>query len=677
MSAFFWCFQAAIVAVVCGYGLARRADTLPTTILARFFIGVAAFPAALGLWVLVLGFLLPGQNVLLFAYGPGVVCLALGAYWVMGDRAAIVNAIGTSLIQEVRQFRETPLPQLAALASILVLTFVAGSFLATQAWQPTAAGDAVQYLNEALHIAHERSSSELLWFRGSADGAIRGDIHSPIWPLYLANALMASLDVLGFPNDVPSRFAFLLCVPTVFIALTAVIITLRPGGWILPLALASGLMAILPEYGFAIAYRSRDSLRLAALVLFMAVLLSLKSAMTGRTRLTPATFAVVALAGAFVSASHAFGSIVGPIILAAWVIAWTWGGAGLRKIVPVASAAMLGLAAGSCTLLASLAVTGTLTGNNITADSVLAGTQYAATFDALHRARVPGYASPLLAWLSAMSIQTRAICLLGAAAALWICAIVLGRKIAGRDTDFPHSLGPETLFLSLGLLGLFGVNAGLFDLPSLRISTWFAMNPRYGLHVYLICIILLSFLGGRALTGPLRLEADGSPPGRISLNHSRTPAISWRFRSLAASATIVLVTFYGVRNVRETWSADFSSLFDLFRNIRQVMPSDSCRQMTEVEQTIYYLPNPATNLYSQSNRGLFMLDSPGAVVDELDRRGVCAVLGYSNFYLSHFPADSPLKAALEDPTKFNKYAGPDSYIILYLRRGAAAPSAAR
>jgi hypothetical protein len=669
-----WGAQAATVGLTAGYALARYPAALPTTRFARFLIGLSAFPAALGLWVLLVGFLLPRQSPLLFAYGPAVVCLVLLAYWLQADGCRVLKEIGGELIEEAQSFRDQPLPQFAAAVSLILLIGVGGYVLGPEVSKPTLAADAVQYLNEAMHIVRHRDSTDLSLFRGTDDGSLRGDIHSPIWPLYLSNALMADFGGLGFPNDEPSRLAFLACNITVFTALAAVVIGLRLRWWLIPLTLALSLTAMLPEYGFAVAYRSRDSLRLAALVIFVAVLLFLVRALAGRERVSPVAVAVLAVAAAYVSAAHTLGSIVGPVIVGAWVVASLWSGAEPRNVALIALMAMLGLAGGSCTMLAALFFTGSLTGDNITADSVLVGTQYMEIFRTLHRERVPDGFSALHGWLAVISLQTRVILLLGTAVAVVACTIGVFLRIKGKWADFPNAAA--LLFLSLNLIGATSINAGVFDLSGVAISTWFAMNPRYGLHVYVLGTILVSAVVGwllerRAIATCAR-DKGALVPADDKDGSSRRQKLATALgpTTLLATALVGVATFCAVRNMTSSWTANFSQVFDTLRTIRLAMPSKECKQLTEVDQTIYYLPNPAVNLYSKQNGHLFLIDSPDKIVSDLDRRGICGVLGYSNFYLSRFPADSPLRAALEDSSKFEVQGTENSYIILYARRPA-------
>jgi hypothetical protein len=675
--ALIWGLQALLVACATGVVM-QKWRPMPAPSAASFLFGVSVFPFVLAGWMFLLAWLVPGALRLLFAYGLALVALC---FLMISYRKIFVGS-GILFSRAKRKPRSMRLSLLTVVAcAALTVVFVAiGYALVMQMSHPTMGGDASQYLLEALHFAKTRTLEDIIWFQGTPDGRVRGDIHSPVWSLYLANALMADFKGLGFPHDCATRLAFILTNITLIAALIAAILSLRSRRSLLITAIALCLFFLIPEYGYLVTYRSRDALRLTALLLLVASFASLIRPVIERAPVYLKTLIWVALAGTVTSASHALGTIIGSIVICAWFSTVALSGGDLKKSAFVALVGGIGIIVGSHTAIAALIVTGSVVGDNVIVSSVLKGTPYFDIMELYHQRRIVESVNPIISWFLSMSWPAFVLSIAGLIAAIGISVLAICGKLRKKKTySREPERTPEALFLALTLIGLTLIVTGMFDIGGFRLSTWFAMNLRYGMQNYLISALLLSMMvSAFVYRRPIFMLAAQTrfAVGRLGIKNKRNfLAIcsqllnreAWNSRALLTMSVTVLgimsSAVIAYRTIDTTWHSDFSSYIAMYDTINAYLDDKSCKQLTEVDQSPYYIPNPPIQLFSKTNRAIFDASTPAEVLDYFDAANICIVVQYENFYLAHFPDDTLLKIVINDPLLFETISFGNGIII--------------
>lgn len=624
-----WLGQVVLVALALGFVLVRFPRWLPRPAWARFLTGFSLAPLILGLWVIGLCYLAPGASRWVFVLGPIPLALfPLALFW-----RPVSTRLGKSLRAGTGNWRK----DYFLLASVAGLALTLLLLLYNVAWNlrlPISNADAIQYLSEARYFSQSRTPESIIGYRGAADGSIRGDIHGFIFPAYLAQAMMAAPDPIGYPNDLAARGAFQVTLFFMITATAALAVAMGLTGAV-PLALI--LLLLVPELHYISSGCNRDAFRIIPLVLLAVAMLGVVP-VKWSWRSLPALGFLALLAGLSISA-HTLAAFALPGMVLAWL---GWGVARKARLVPmipVLIAIGLGALLGGEQYLAAHLETGSLRGNNVTADTILEGTVYSQGIINHYQGRVTAGNStgrPLWALVS----RDRGVLGIGGtlAAALMTFLLLPGwgrsllRVIDGRFPRFRDSFWRNGSWLGLTVLANSLIFTGLLDFGPYRISEWMMVNPRYALHWYPFAAVLL---GGLMMT---LSQAEGD---------------RW-WLSLWVSVVAVLGFSVLALSTLKAWpKSDPKWFLGQLEPLRKELSSLTDRNvcLSEADYLYYYFNTPVLFLYTVKAKPLFAARTVEEVDSFMAANSIGLVVLYSNFYMKLAGDQTPLARWLDDPAR--------------------------
>lgn len=628
-----WAASSLFFAVAVGFKFKSLNNSFIDGRLARFFLGFALSPFLLGALIAASSLFGALRSGLAPA---GVVCaaalvLCLSAYFSRREREAV----------PAKPTRMAEAGWIGIGAAIALCFLAVGSmpFIARSGF-PILGGDANQYLSEAIDLLRVGSIGNLGSILGTADGRLKGDIHSPVWAAYLAYGLAFTDAAPGYPHDIAARYSILAISLFYLAGAAAVSIVLSKRYWLAIFAVIVACSFSWEEYSYVINYHSRDALRLLAIMCLLASLLAWLRPAIGGQKPGWTVILIAVLIGAATSSSHALALTVTPVAVLAWAITALVGGARFAHVGVVVVSFGVGTILGAHALIITYFSTGALLGDNFFPQSVLRGTEYAAVVDAYNAGRVQAACEFGCLVQAAMSRGGQVTPVLGVLMALAVTIVTIVPQFRQRLVAL---VGPSRslhlTFLALLAIGLFPPLLVLADTVGIKLSFLVAANLRYGMQWYVACAVLIAYV--------LVLCAD---LGR---------RLAWR-RLFAVALVVPLAAglFHFVAQARSRMTLEWGNVgtatLDALQKVGAELPAGSCRFATEVDQSSYYLADRAVHLYSQPLRSIFMASSPEQVEAEFRKRGICAVVAYSNFYIASMSDRFPLKALLDDRSRVQK-----------------------
>jgi hypothetical protein len=643
---------------------------------ARIAFAVAIVPNVLGTWTVGITTLIPGLPSAVVAFAPAVIAtVVILLFW-----RTLWRGIAVAAWNAVRA------PAGAALAIIALgsAVFVALLFepVTYRVSQPVRGSDALQYLDQAVFLAETRDLWAYPGFRGTDDGSLRGDIHGPVWPAYLAHALMSNAVATGMPGppaDLAARMALAASFLSLIAAIAAAALTFR-NLLIAPL-LACLAFVLTSHTDYILDSSSRDAFRVAPLLCLVALLVGqLKHASILRYPLAAGGLLAATAFGAV--GGHTLATVEAPVIVAAWLAVANWWRRAPRLSLLVLAALAIGAVLGGGHFVLAYLETGSPWGSNVRADDALGGTPYESALGLVHDPRIAAGTTTFgLMWtiLSRDPLQLAFGTIVGA-----YFFLRFARRGAGAVWN---DVGLPFVGLSTALIAFLLLFAG--NLGGLGLTYSAAANFRY---VYLwnalasVVISAALALAFAWLTGPRGREL-GLELRRITVS---APAVVWaasarfRTRSVAAAAIIVAVVIaiaFPVLN-HAHWHREGQWTQDSLRELKQInamLPAD-CRYLTDSDLLGYYLPAHAMKLYSMPSRPLFEAVDSAAVDDFMAAHDICFAAIIPGLYLDKAGPDTPVMQYLTDGRHAvaTRLASPDNagrYRIFILRdalRGAPA-----
>lgn len=548
-----------VVLVVC-----PRCLPIPAT--ARFLCGLSLAPHAIGLVVL-----------LLFATFPGVAwaqvqvtVLLLSTWGMVAGRAGVAW-----LVRRLRRAIVRPgalREALPAVAITLVLVVVV-SKMAVNAAAPLIAFDALQYAREALQLGSQRDISAWVGHTGNGSGTLRGDIHHPIFPAYLAwSQQFSGAGQPGHASDLALRWAFQVSFIGLILALPICGLSMRWRAWS---AATMAIVLVVPQFAIISDSATRDAFRLVPLVTILVLLLRL-GVMPVRSGKALQTLPAVALGCMLAMMSHTLNGVVLVLTMAGWVcwMAWLsrW-----RTVVFGVTAAVCGLVMGGWTYADAFFATGSIHGSGVLMYGALGDSPMLDVLRRLEVADLRGV-DTLAGRVREMLLRDgRGFAVIG----LVVAAGILFIGVRDRKTACTPLFGAAmvALFVALPVVGM-------FDLGSYKVSEWLVTNQRYLLHWYIF--LMVPILG--ALRMLERLPHQGI---RRWFRVASVPAIC---------AICYLFTLSGWYQNR--WDDQFvSDRVEPIRRVSEVIHPG--RLVLEDARWNYYLDNHHVVMYSTPTRVLF------------------------------------------------------------------------
>jgi hypothetical protein len=543
--------------------------------LSRFLIGFSMTPFVLGGWMLLIAHITPGAPRLVFTLPPFII--AVGLLVIYGPRTLhrLRRSHQTIININLNQLF-TAVICIAALIIVIMVAIV----LIENCETPLLFNDSLVYMQEALRFAEGRSPASITDYHGAADGSIRGDIHSFLYPAYLGQALLFNGGLpLGYPNDITARIAFQL---TIFYMLLAVIALAAAARQSLIPPLALILMLQVPEFEYLSRASSRDGFRIIPLVLLVTVLTGLTPRRLCRklrleTLLLPLFLSFCALAG------HTLGAYIIVTLALAWGIWNLAGKARWLNIILVAGALGIGLILGSLQYIQVYRETGTLTGD-IFKESVIEGT-------------------PL--WEES---QQRDQASLEGTRTLWERLVTLIKRDGGRLSIFGLVVTLFSIlwfaclsrqrwndplpFWSLATFAAALPFLGVFDFSDYPLSLSFVANFRYALHWYpfaAVCIALFIVYGYQILS------VSPQKPARIA-----AVIMLLSFSALAAFDTIKTVNKKWVPLSAPYMKMQLADNLSILQTALDLQPEGKRLLLDdEAGRYNYYLNNKAVIIYTR------------------------------------------------------------------------------
>lgn len=516
--------------------------------------------------------------------------------------------------------------------------------------RPVVGGDATQYLREALEFAKHRDIFQLNSILGSADGQIKGDIHSPIWAIFLSYGLMIFHGLEGAARDFAVGMMFFVINIFLLTAILSISQIINRKTFISIAAIIFISVISWPEYSYSIGYHSRDIFRLLAIVLLLIPLVSWLEPSIRGVRPNAVRISVAIFVAAAAGSSHTLALVAVLGLVAAWAVAAVFSGARPAVIASVVGAFAIGTLIGAHSLIVTYLHTGSLLGDNFFPRTILEGTAYRTVIDAYNAGRLDGACG--FGCLAKTTLMHGGAIVPIAASVLSIAVLLLlvfPRIRRAAYDRFGASNFHRMAFLALATVALFPPFMALADAIGVNLSFLIAANLRYNMQWYIVCVVTLAF----GLDLLVRQQRD-----------------TWRRGSLmlAASAPYVIALVFFLIGARQQitgqWNQVGSTTIDAMREVRRNLPSGDCRFATEVEQAAYYLAERAVNLYSRPLKPVFMAADPNGVVSELKQRGICAIVAHENFYIAKMDGSLPLKALLLDRSRVEEWGA--GYLKVYV-----------
>lgn len=659
--------------------LAGIALSLPRQIalprVARIAAAAAIVPYALAGWTVAATAIVPGLPAAVVAFAP-----ALAAILVIAATARkLWRDVVVASWRALAKARSTRI-WATAIGAAIVLAALAQP-IAYRISQPVGGSDALQYLDQAERLAETRDFRSYPGFRGLDDGSLRGDIHGPAWPAYLAHALMANAAAtgeVGPPRDLAVRAALSLTFLSTFIAIGAVTFAFR--GLLLAPLFAVLIFLTTSHVDYILSDASRDGFRVVPILVMIALLIGqLRHRSIARDPLT--CVVLLALVAIAVVNGHTLATVEVPLIVAAWLVLANWRKLTLLPSFLVLAALGVGALAGGFHYVQAYLETGSPWGSNVIAEHALEGTPYESALGGVHDPRISGGTSALgMAW----TILARD---LGQLAGGILVSAYLFWRFAARDPRLPFRDAGVQL-VSLATLAMAALFLVLGQSSALRLTYSAAANFRYlfvwnalssiALAVFVDATLQRLLVSERLRAGWRRTE----PKLRYALAAVRRAArpLTFAITALARAAIVLakaawvsIVAAWDATNrrptlainlclavvavaaaawilTRDTWYRDGSWARDGLLELGEMsslLPA-GCRYMTDSDLLPYYLKAPPFKLYSAPSRALFSAPNPDAVRELMRENNICFSATLWDLYLEKAGRDTPIMRFLTD-----------------------------
>jgi hypothetical protein len=504
---------------------------------------------------------------------------------------------------------------------------------------PILAFDALQYMRQAQPFAASADLDLLVDHQGDQDGTLRGDLHHPAWPAYLAYALMFTPDQAVDANlDHAAGAAIQFCFILMFSALLALMIALKvPVGW--PVAVA--LVLLVPQFDYVVNSFSRDAYRTIPMLLCAAVLF--RTHPSGFRIYRP--FLTLGVLCGLTLVGHTLGGFMVVALGMAWAMGFLRNGGKVSGVAMVAAVMIAGLCAGGAHHAEALLESGSLTGGAL-ADDALRGTVYEARMQQIWSAGLVDTPDITSRIRDLVMRDGLGISLVGLGLSILIAAAAVVIRFA-RSWQ-------ALLFLALPVLMLFVQFIGLIDWFGYRVSDWFITNKRYVLHWNVATAAFLGFLVARcAMWLAERSEALGA--GLLLLVSTA---------SSVAAGHLVDSQWY-----RNTWLRDYP-----YETLKNVMTASAGvgsneRLLLEDARWNWYLGNRHVLLYSRPTASLFKTSNCDELEGKLAGLQIGAVV-LSKSSLETLWQNSTMFACLNGEA-FERFAEADPTFAIFLHRSGA------
>lgn len=605
-------------------GLACAASTasnvLPLPPWGRMAFGAASTPFVTASLVLGLTLIAPGLPVGVIAIAPaGLGIVLLGLY---GSRLRLGHLQISSIPWRNPRFWGL----LAGVAAVLIVVAPRLWFFAQQ---PTGNSDGMQYLAQAQHLLSHRSFFAIAGIEGLADASLRGDAHGSLWIGYNASALAMS-GFLGAAavDESAARLGFQATLLAYLASGVALASATRLRG-MAPLALF--MILTVPNLPGVSIGGDRDGFRLAALLLLCAFLLA-----HAQDRLRGAGLAAMLLAtvlGAWALQGHALSLVLVPLIVAPWLLLSLLRGQPRLKAIALAAAVSFGFGLGALHVAAAYQQTGSLTGDNVDAAKVIAGTVYAQGMVARDAARV-GEGSVLTSRLRISFARDGGW---PSAAAFVVVGIGGFAWFRQRSATRPQAAAASTagLFLIAWFLSQTLLLVGAFDFGSYKLSDWTVLNSRYAMQWYLFAALVVAWGVAAGLSGVTRRFPDRS-----------------RWASVVVGCAVLTTGLVAADRLQSRWpyhsTNGYILLSEKLNGLTGPLPAE-CRTLSEDTGVNFYARRPVAQLYSKHLREIVQDTDEGALLRRLDRQHFCTVVLYTGLYVDTAGPDTPLGKLLSSP----------------------------
>jgi hypothetical protein len=524
------------------------------------------------------------------------------------------------------------------LASI-VATLMVACIIVPRLWfyagQVTGNSDAMQYLAEARQLLSQRSFFDASGIGGLSDGTLRGDPHGLLWPAYNASALLWSgLGGAGLSDEMVPRVAFQLTI----ITYVAAGVTLASAARVRGLAILLPLLILaVPLIHSGSIDGGRDVFRLTALLLLCTFLVAQWQVSSRHPSVGAALLGVVL--GGWAMQGHALSIVLVPLIVAPWTLLSVSFGQSPMRIALLTAAVAAGYCLGGLHVAMAYYKSGSLTGDNVDAARVAAGTLYAHSIEARDTARIGEGAvlsSRLLISFARDGGWPSAAALVVLFATIAWYAV---QRVSSRDRSTLQSIDWRigamfgAWFLSEMLLLL-----GAFDVGYYNLSSWTVLNARYAMQFYMFAAL---FVAWGIAVAPVALTATSTSVERRE-TWTRA-ALSLAILGVAVATTCILVkrwTYYstsGYQRVAKQLNALTANL------------PPTCRVLAEDTGINFLAQRQVLQLYSKYMRDLLVERDKEKLLHELDKRDICTVVLYDGLYVDMAGPAAPLLEALASP----------------------------
>ncbi|MBR1203943.1 MULTISPECIES: hypothetical protein [unclassified Bradyrhizobium] len=526
---------------------------------------------------------------------------------------------------------------LASAAAILMVACIIVPRIWFYGGQLTGNSDAMQYLAEARQLLSHRSFFDASGVGGLADGSLRGDPHGLLWPAYNASALVWSgLGGAGLSDEMVPRVAFQLTIISYIAAGVALGSAARLRGLAILVPL---LILVVPLIEGGAIDGSRDAFRLTALLLLCTFLVAQWQDGMRHSGGAAATLGVAL--GSWAMQGHALSIVLVPLIVAPWTLLSASFRLPPTRIALITVAVALGFCLGGLHVAVAYYMTGSLTGDNVDAAQVTAGTVYAHGVELRDAARI-GEGANLASRLSTSFARDCGWPSIAALVTLFaMFPLYFVRRVSARDGSDVRSVTIDwrigamfaAWFLSQTLLLL-----GAFDTEHYKLSSWTVLNARYAMQSYMFAALLVAW--GIATV----------PAALTSTSTSKVRRDTWT--GIALSLAIIGVAIVTTSILAKRWAyystSGYQAVAKQLNALTASLPP-TCRILAEDTGINFLAQRPVLQLYSKYMRDLLVERDKEELQHKLDRRDICAVVLYSGLYVDMAGPTAPLLELLAPP----------------------------
>ena len=302
-----------------------------------------------------------------------------------------------------------------------------------------------------------------------------------LFPAFLSHALInTGSDTLGYPFDHAARASFQINLIFMLLSIAGFASSSRFVG---AGCLALILFLQVPEFEYLSSASSRDAFRIIPLVLFANCLSGLsprrlKKSVRKSYLIAPMIFSSFSITG------HTLGGFVLVNITLAWILWNIISRATISSILIVSIAIGIGALAGGNHYIRAYLETGSMGGDNVQKESIIANTPLMAESQARKAIRLHGTTGYLDRFMVFISKCRYRLSIPGLFCAFFSILFLL-RYFQSKDSVLLPFLG---LIVISNTLAFFGI----FDFTGIKLSEWYIMNLRYPLHWYPFAAICVS-----------------------------------------------------------------------------------------------------------------------------------------------------------------------------------------